>query len=119
MSLAHQDTAGRADFSTAIEKLHNAFGDKLSTGQALRAQHAATATYHPLQLPDAVLFAESRADVQQERAAAGDQPNSLRAPSVEWVWLTAAGTGDSAQALKEEMEKALEQAAKASAVETY
>lgn len=65
MSLAHQDTAERADFSTAIEKLHNAFGDKLSTGQALRAQHAATATYHPMQLPDAVLFAESRADVQQ------------------------------------------------------
>ena len=45
--------------------------------------------------------------------------DEAKAAALEGRLLPAAGTGDSAQALKEEMEMALEQAAKASAVETY
>ncbi|MET0358423.1 MAG: FAD-binding protein, partial [Pararhizobium sp.] len=48
----------------AIAALKARFGDRLQTGQAIRAQHAHTTTYIPAQLPDAVVFPENSAEVQ-------------------------------------------------------
>ena len=47
-----------------LELLSQRFGDRLQTGQAMRAQHAHTTTYIPAQLPDGVVFAESTQEVQ-------------------------------------------------------
>ncbi|RVH99659.1 FAD-binding protein, partial [Sinorhizobium meliloti] len=41
------------------------FGDRFQTGEAIRAQHANTTTYIPAQLPDAVVFPESAAEVRE------------------------------------------------------
>ncbi|MDD9909236.1 MAG: FAD-binding protein [Ahrensia sp.] len=48
---------------TAISILKQRFGERLSTGQSLREQHAHTTTYIPSQLPDAVIFAQLTQDV--------------------------------------------------------
>lgn len=48
----------------AIAALKGRFGERLQTGHAIRAQHAHTTTYIPAQLPDAVVFPETGADVQ-------------------------------------------------------
>ncbi len=48
---------------TALAVLRQKFGPRLETGQALRAQHGHTLTWVPNEPPDAVLFAESEADV--------------------------------------------------------
>ena len=54
---------------TAIEKavraLTAAFGNRVVTSQAVREQHANTFTWIPNQPPDAVVFPQSTADVQQ------------------------------------------------------
>lgn len=49
----------------AIGILKQRFGERLSTSQALREQHAHTTTWIPVQAPDAVVFAESEAEVQE------------------------------------------------------
>jgi D-lactate dehydrogenase (cytochrome) len=43
-----------------IGVLRQRLGDRLQTGEALRAQHAHTTTYIPGQSPDAVVFPERR-----------------------------------------------------------
>ncbi|MDO9418797.1 MAG: FAD-linked oxidase C-terminal domain-containing protein [Pararhizobium sp.] len=48
----------------ALPALRQLFGDRFQTGEALRAQHAHTTTYIAAQLPDAVIFPDSAADVQ-------------------------------------------------------
>ena len=48
---------------TAIDDLAATFGPRLSTGEAVRAQHAHTLTWTPPQLPDAVLFAQDADEV--------------------------------------------------------
>jgi D-lactate dehydrogenase (cytochrome) len=45
-----------AGIETVIGVLRQRFGDRLQTGEALRAQHAHTTTYIPGQSPDAVVF---------------------------------------------------------------
>ncbi|MBW3095892.1 FAD-binding oxidoreductase [Pseudohoeflea coraliihabitans] len=60
-------TAGprnEAGIATAIGILGQRFAERLSTGEALRAQHAHTTTYIPAQWPDAVIFAETSDEVQ-------------------------------------------------------
>jgi D-lactate dehydrogenase (cytochrome) len=47
-----------------LSALESHFGARLQTGQAIRAQHAHTTTYIPAQLPDAVVFPETSAEVQ-------------------------------------------------------
>jgi D-lactate dehydrogenase (cytochrome) len=59
---SHRNAEGIA---TAIAVLQQRFGEKLKTAQALREQHAHTTTYLTPQLPDAVLFATSEADVSE------------------------------------------------------
>ncbi|WP_429806663.1 FAD-binding oxidoreductase [Ensifer sp. B1-9] len=54
-----------AGITAAKRELAARFGDRLQTGEAIRAQHAHTTTYIPAQLPDAVVFAESAEDVRE------------------------------------------------------
>jgi D-lactate dehydrogenase (cytochrome) len=49
----------------AVSILKQRFGERLSTGADIRAQHAHTTTYIPAQLPDAVVFPESTAEVSE------------------------------------------------------
>jgi len=49
----------------AIRELAAAFGNRLVTSQAVRQQHGHTTTWIPNQPPDAVVFPQSAADVQQ------------------------------------------------------
>jgi D-lactate dehydrogenase (cytochrome) len=51
--------------SGAIADLAAAFGNRLVTSQAVREQHGHTTTWIPNQPPDAVVFPQSTADVQQ------------------------------------------------------
>ena len=66
MALADISELSRNDqgISTAIGILKQQFGEKCSTAQALREQHSHSTTYLPMQLPDAVIFAQSTQDVQ-------------------------------------------------------
>ncbi|MCI5076077.1 FAD-linked oxidase C-terminal domain-containing protein [Oricola sp.] len=48
-----------------IATLGQRFGDRLTTGMALREQHGHTLTYIPNQPPDAVFFAHSTEEVQE------------------------------------------------------
>ena len=49
--------------AVAIEVLKQRFGDNLSTAAAVREQHGHDESYHPVEAPDAVLFAQSTEDV--------------------------------------------------------
>ena len=51
--------------AAALGVLKQRFGERLSTGEAIRAQHAHTTTYLPAQAPDAVVFAQNSADVAE------------------------------------------------------
>jgi D-lactate dehydrogenase (cytochrome) len=53
-----------AGIETVIGVLRQRFGDRLQTGEALRAQHAHTTTYLPAQSPDAVAFPESADEIK-------------------------------------------------------
>ncbi len=59
-----QDAQRNEDgIAAAIGILKQRFGERLSTGADLRAQHAHTTTYIPAQLPDAVVFVERTEEV--------------------------------------------------------
>ncbi|NQW12153.1 MAG: FAD-binding protein [Alphaproteobacteria bacterium] len=47
----------------ALRALREAFGDRVSTGEAIRRQHGKDESYHPVVAPDAVFFAESTEEV--------------------------------------------------------
>src|SRR3546814_14128888 len=49
----------------AIAALRERFGDRLSTGEAIRRQHGTDESYHPTVAPDAVLFAMSTEEVSE------------------------------------------------------
>jgi len=53
----------RSSVATAIDILKQRFGDQLSTARSVRQHHSHTTTQIKSQLPDAVLFAKSTADV--------------------------------------------------------
>jgi hypothetical protein len=53
----------RSNVAEAVAALAERFGDQLSTGQAIRAQHGATEGLNDPLPPDAVLFARSTEDV--------------------------------------------------------
>lgn len=50
---------------TAIAALRKSLGDKLSTADAVRDHHGQNESYFPVTLPDAVVFPEGTADVQE------------------------------------------------------
>ena len=60
--MMNQHTATRSD---AIATLRRRFGDALVTSAPIRAQHANTTTWIPAEPPDAVLFPQSTAEVQE------------------------------------------------------
>ena len=55
----------------ALAELRPLFGNRLTLAQAFRDQHCETSTWLPSQPPDAVVFAESAADVQAVVRACG------------------------------------------------
>ncbi|MGB1058370.1 MAG: FAD-binding oxidoreductase, partial [Candidatus Puniceispirillaceae bacterium] len=52
-----------SSIATAIDILKQRFGDQLSTAMSVRQHHSHTTTQIKSQLPDAVIFAKSTADV--------------------------------------------------------
>src|SRR5450759_339174 len=54
-----------AAIAAAIGALTAAFGNRVVTSQAVREQHGNTLTWVPNQPPDAVVFPQNTADVQQ------------------------------------------------------
>lgn len=58
---AHQTSGHRV----AIDILKQRFGERLQTGEAIRRQHAHTLTWLPNQPPDAVIWIDSTAEVQE------------------------------------------------------
>ena len=54
-----------AGIAAALGVLKQRFGERFSTGEAIRAQHAHTTTYLPAQLPDGVAFVESGAEAAE------------------------------------------------------
>ncbi|MFH1795582.1 MAG: FAD-linked oxidase C-terminal domain-containing protein [Pseudomonadota bacterium] len=54
-----------AGIAEATASLAGRFGGRFQAGQAIRAQHAHTATYLPAQAPDGVVFAETTEEVQE------------------------------------------------------
>jgi D-lactate dehydrogenase (cytochrome) len=65
---AHQSPEFKRDpaaTKAAIAALNAAFGNRVVTSQAVREQHGNTITWIPNQPPDAVVFPQSTADVQQ------------------------------------------------------
>ena len=68
MTVAVKAVHGRPEaqaLSAAIADLAAAFGNRVVTSQAVREQHANTITWLPNEPPDAVVFPQSTADVQQ------------------------------------------------------
>ena len=67
MALNDIQTAERNEsgIALALDILKQRFGERFSTGEALRRQHAHSTTYIPAQLPDGVVFADDADEVQQ------------------------------------------------------
>lgn len=59
---SHVPPAQLADGITALKAL---LGDRVSTAQAIREQHGTDISYHPAAPPDAVVFAQSTAEVAE------------------------------------------------------
>ncbi len=53
------------DVATAVERLSNLLGERLSLAEAVRIQHADDPTWNPALPPDAVAFAESEQEVAE------------------------------------------------------
>lgn len=53
-----------AALGAVLEALRAQFGDRVQTGQALREQHAHTATWLPAEPPDAVFYPATTEEVQ-------------------------------------------------------
>ena len=49
----------------AVEALKKEFGQQFSVSQSVREQHTSTTTVHKPELPDGVVFAHNKADVQK------------------------------------------------------
>ena len=67
MALSDIQAAERNEsgIALALDILKQRFGERFSTGEALRRQHAHSTTYIPAQLPDGVVFADDADEVQQ------------------------------------------------------
>jgi D-lactate dehydrogenase (cytochrome) len=55
----------RGSFADALVELTKTFGNRLVTSQTVREQHGHTTTWLPNQPPDAVIFPQNTADVQE------------------------------------------------------
>lgn len=61
-----------AGIASVIGVLRQRLGERLQTGEALRAQHAHTTTYIPSQFPDAVAFPDSADEIRMIVRACSD-----------------------------------------------
>ena len=50
---------------TAVDILQQRFGDRLTTNQTIRERHGTDESYHAPKAPDAVVFPETREEVQE------------------------------------------------------
>ena len=62
--MSETTTRAAASVETALGILRQRFGERLQTGEAVRRQHGHTLTWLPNQPPDAVLWPETTAEVQ-------------------------------------------------------
>lgn len=69
--------AKRAGIATAVSVLKQRFGERLVTGEDVRRAHAHSTTYLPNQMPDAVFFAETEAEVQELVQLCGEYPTPI------------------------------------------
>ena len=53
------------NIKNAVEALKKEFGQQFSTSVSVREQHTSTTTVHKPELPDGVVFAHSKEDVQK------------------------------------------------------
>ncbi|MGE0055039.1 MAG: FAD-binding oxidoreductase [Hyphomicrobium sp.] len=53
------------NFTRALEILEQKFTGRIARGEAIRRQHASTLTFHPAELPDAVIWPESTKEVAE------------------------------------------------------
>lgn len=58
-----EDITLSAGVDAVVAALSARYDNRLSTGEAIRAQHANTLTWHPAKLPDAVFFAETAEEI--------------------------------------------------------
>src|SRR4051812_43305979 len=65
MSMMLREIPEPAAVDRTIAELAAAFGNRLVTSRAVREQHGNTSTWIPTEAPDAVVFPQSAADVQQ------------------------------------------------------
>ncbi|MAS04051.1 MAG: FAD-binding oxidoreductase [Ahrensia sp.] len=65
LSDIHAAERNESGIALALDILKQRFGERFSTGEALRRQHAHSTTYIPAQLPDGVVFADDADEVQQ------------------------------------------------------
>ncbi len=63
----------RKGASQAVDRLRETFGDRVSTGDAFRAQHGHTTSYIPNQPPDAVFAPLSIQEIQKAVAICGSE----------------------------------------------
>src|SRR5206468_12354901 len=56
---------GPTGFGPAVDILAQRFGDRLTVARGIRSQHANITTWHPVEIPDAVLFPESTEEVAE------------------------------------------------------
>jgi len=61
--MTDQSPLPRPELSELLAELAARFGSRLDTGLAMRQQHGHTTSYIPSEIPDAVVFAESTAEV--------------------------------------------------------
>ncbi|MEL6532244.1 MAG: FAD-binding protein, partial [Pseudomonadota bacterium] len=64
MALLADLPRNESGIATALGILAQRYGPRLATGQSIREQHAHTTTWLRNQAPDAVVFAETTAEVQ-------------------------------------------------------
>jgi D-lactate dehydrogenase (cytochrome) len=65
-TIANEAFAKKSDgIRRAIDILAQRFGDRLSVARGIRYQHANITTWHPVEMPDAVLFPETTQEVAE------------------------------------------------------
>ena len=64
VELAMAASTAPADLTSTLEALERRFPGRVGLGEALRRQHANALTFHPAELPDAVIWPESTDEVR-------------------------------------------------------
>ena len=65
ISLWSENDYDKESIRLCVEKIKNEFGQQFSNSKSILEQHTHTMTIHESQLPDGVVFVESKEDVQK------------------------------------------------------